>query len=296
MFDGFPTWLYPIIAGAAIFGAFSRFGYFLDEGNKITPSYRQNVRDLLNRINHSSWPGYFLTLHDIVFCPSPRRWPRISRSLIASTIALFVVLVIWIVAQFSDLRSFIENKIASTAALILLTISYALPFNLLGDLFSDWETRVIIDRMVQTQSTKKRALLLLFDLGASIGVFLVGLIFGTLFLMANARLLGWSASDASYFDDVLQYIERIILNGGWLFLDGIEFNVFGVFFVTTLLTSVWIWVFFIGIMLWPFLAFLTRFLNSEAYPIGAAMTIGGGFVGLLLTLVMYLCNWGGSQN
>lgn len=279
MKDIVPTPLGPILDGLIVFLAISGFGYYID--NIFTdPTHRKSVCDLLHRINRNSWPEHFLHVHDIVFLPSPNGRPRISRSLIVSFMTLLVVFLAWVFSDFA-------NTTSSLARLATVFILYALSFNMLMDFVSHWETRIIIVRMARAERAWVRALLLLLDVVASILIFLVGLILGTLIFVATNVLLGGLEIGEINVGLVSSIVQDVLFSYGWIFLSDDEYNLFGVFFVTTFFTSVWIWAFLIGVNLWPYIIWLVRAQDPKAHPFRVVMTIGGFCIGLAISLWQY---------
>ena len=279
MKDFVPTPLEPILDGLTMFLAISFFGHYVD--NILTdPTRRKSVCDLLHRINRNSWPEHFLHVHDIVFLPTPKGRPRVSRSLIVSFMTLLVVFLAWVFSDFANTTSSLEG-------LAIVFILYALSFNMLMDFVSHWETRIIIVLMAKTKRAWIRVLFLLLDVVASIMIFLVGLVLGTLIFVAVLVLLGGSSLDDTYIGTVSMTVQEVFFSYGWIFLDDSGLNFFGVFFITTFFTSIWIWAFLLGVSLWPFIIWLKSAQDPKAHPYRVVMTIGGVCIGLAVALSQY---------
>ncbi len=78
------------------------------------------------------------------------------------------------------------------------------------------------------------------------------------------------------------------LPGNLLFSANSDGDVFVIFFYTTLFTSVWVWLFMLGGVLWPLFTWLRGVLRVDKFPVGSAMAIGGVFGGLVVTALGYV--------
>ena len=265
------------------FGAISAFGFLID--SKISEEYRNKTRDLLNRISPETWPTSFLAMFDAIFRSSGNGRPTVVRSVSASLLTVAIIAVAWGVHQPTAVGALVQ--VARADALIVITIlGFALACNLVVDYVSFWETRLVISRIAKTQRSAWRALLVLCDLLATVAIFLVGL-----FLAMAAGLAAlYSTVDFAEFtnmpevhlwNEIAQGYSFLIGDGGIMFAGNESTRVYGVLFLSTLFTSVWVWAYLTGIFLWPVLTFLKGLFNVEKYPVGTAMTIGGVFVALI---------------
>ena len=264
------------------FGAISVFGFLVD--SKISEEYRSKTRDLLNQISPKTWPTSFLALYDAIFRSSGNGRPRVVRSVSASLLTVTIIAVAWGVRQPTAVGSLVEAARGETLRVFTI-LAFALACNLVVDYLSFWETRLVISRIAKTQRSAWRAALVLFDLLATVAIFLVGL-----FLALAAGLAALhNPEDSDQFQNIASPLlyeighsySMLIEGGGIMFAGNEDTRVFGVLFFSTLFTSVWVWAYLIGIFLWPMLTFLKRLFNVEKYPVGAAMTIGGVFVALV---------------
>ena len=145
--------------------------------------------------------------------------------------------------------------------------------------------------MARGNGRAKRAGFLIIDLFASVGIYLLGLMLGTLVLLLVFMV--WRGIGISEIEGWARVVWRAwgttfspLLEGAMFFVDEPDLNnVLGVFFVTTMFTSIWAWAYVIGARLWPFLTFLRKAFDCEKHPVGAAMTIGGMVVGAVVVVI-----------
>lgn len=275
------------------FAAISGFGFYIDR--KISEEYRSRTRDILNRFDPDTWPTSFLALYDGIFLSSIKGQPKVARSVSASFLTVVFVAVIWGIRQPNELD--VLMKAAREEPFTVITVlGFALTCNFMVDYFSYWETRLVINRITKIKRRSLRAALVFLDLFATIAIFLVGLFLGLFsgFAVSGAiqtyvgQVLISDLFDISNWREWTYIYSTIIMDGSVIFAGDEETRVFGVFFLSTLFTSVWVWAYMIGIFLLPVLSFLKKLFNIDVYPVGAAMTIGAvflAFAAALLTLI-----------
>ena len=289
MIDASSTWTHLVLSvtyGVIICIAISTFGFLIDK--KVPPYWREKSYELVDWINTSSWPACFMAIFDTVFCPFSSGRPSISRSLFASAIATFVIAILWFVFQQPNLGDLFAESDRLLGISVFL-ISLSVTTNLLGDHFSYWETRLIIKRMAKSRSTKKHVMYILVDFIFSTLIFVLGLTLGAILFLAIGSVFIPDYSTETIgeaFSQMPDLLEIAIFSGGFVFLAEHEMaNIFGIFYFTTLTTSMWIWIFRIGIALWWFLRLLTGF-HVQNHPVGAIMTMGGALWGVVVVLAL----------
>jgi len=204
-----------------------------------------------------------------------------------------VIAVVSIIFQYENLNSIIEEIEDYTLFYLILLVPYAMFINVMGDYFSLWETRLIVGRIAKRILRKHRFLLLLLDVLVSTLIFVAGLILGSATFLATWVLGG---GDLSFFGDgswlyhlfslIKEIMSLVFIEGGLSFSDQLGIgSFFGILLYTTFFTSVWVWVFFIGVTFLPFVTQLCRIFKVEKYPVGVAMCVGGAAVGLVTTIV-----------
>ena len=245
--------------------------------DKIDKCSREKIHKMLKDFQKTAWTTYFLALFDGVFDPSQTGRPRLIRSLTISCLALIFVFAIWITPIIA--KGEIKDIIWLFVSVFIL---FGFSINLAGDYFSLWETRSVLTLMDKTRSAGLRFLLVVFDLVVSVFIFYVATVLGSILFKLIWSLVGWTTT----YDVIAEYVRQAFLGGGLVFFDQDNLmNLFGVFFITTLLTSIWIWAYYIAFVLWPQFVSLERFFNGDKYPVGAAMAICGLVLGLMTTLI-----------
>lgn len=259
-------------------------GFLLDK--HIRRHYRQEISLEWQRIDKNSWPKKFLKLHDhlLTSSSSSAGRPRLGRSAALSMLSMFVITIGWILFGLPENNW--GNKIENLEFIILIFVVYVIPVNILGDYFSFWETRIVVGRMAE--STRKFFLVfyVLFDFVVTTLLFLVCLVLGSAVLIIVAYVAGMRF-EGSVLDEIGRTIVEIVLSGAWLFAstDLPEMDAFGVLYLTTLTTSIWIWAYMIGSQLWPVVLIVANMFEVERKPIGYAMTMGGVVLGFLVAAI-----------
>ena len=306
-----PDALTPLGWGIFVASALTAGGYFWDE--RVTPEIRDNVYKTLKKILSKDITTVFVAAFDRIFDPHAQGRPLFWRSVCASCLAMAAVTLVWM----SRLSENTPGPVAYAAehgplALWSAVIVYG-GTNFIGDYFSLWETRHIVGLM-ETTGPRKRILLVLLDIVATTSIYcaslVVGLFVGVLLGALEPLVRGqgvmtflafqepyWGAAWDLFGCRVWAALETVAVGGGISLCDNKPGSFYGIFFYTTFLTSIWVWVFMLGIKLWPLFAWLEgTVLNVRKHPVGVAMTIAGLAIGAVMTpvgVVMSLFRLGG---
>ena len=279
-----------IIVCVSFVSVCATFGYKWND--RLNPQTRQSIR---RRLQDAFQPkknmaALFIPFFDRVFNTSIRRRPSIMRSVVASSISLSVVVVVWTFRSASSnfsLEDLIDefSDLLSAVGLAVLAVG----MNVFTDFLSLWETRLVLCRMAAARRKVQVAICLLLDLFLSLltyacGLFLVSIItqFFVSFLDASSVTMG-GAVDAWW-----QEVSLLVGNKGWMLCGGSRGDIIGIFLYTTLLTSIWVWVFMLGISLWPLLRRVMGWLDSDRQPVGVVMTLGGLTIGSFMMILFYV--------
>lgn len=294
-------WWGPIAAGAGVTGAVGSFGYFMD--NKLDDAFRSKVRDKLTRATpkgiaagDENWPSLFLAMFDRLFDPKGKGRPHFWRSAAASMVVLAALLVAWAILLPERAGQVISVLGSDSFIVVLLIVLFVIPINIVGDFGSLWQSRFVIGRMAVTPYTINKTAFLLLDLIATVGIFVLAFALGAFGAVYLASVF------ASIFDSEVMYLGSLIiasnelfdfvtsgrLLGSLLFSSDLLLDLFVIFFYTTLFTSVWVWLFMLGGVLWSVFTWLRGVLSVEKFPVGSAMAIGGVFGGLVVTALGYV--------
>lgn len=291
MFDLIPGVLAPVVAVAIAVSSLSRFGYFIDD--KIDEHYRSLLANNLRRMDNGTWTRSFLSIYDTIFRASQNGRPSAARSALASTIALAVVTVAWLVAQ-PGVLEFFSKTTGLRLEIVLVLSAFAIIVNVLGDYLSFWETRIVIGWMAKTDRRVIRSVLVVGDLVSSIVIYFVALTVAWVIIISVQIPLKTGEFDISTWARGLQVVVfkfpvQTVTTGYIYFLgEPVASNFYGVFFVTTMFTSIWLWTYVVGGILWRFLAVLAKVFDVEKHPVGAAMTIGSTVVGVVVVVISFL--------
>ena len=294
-------WWGPVAAGAGFAGAVGGFGYFMD--GRLDDAFRAKVRDKLTRVppegdatGDDDWPTLFLTMFDRLFDPKGNGRPRFGRSAAASMLVLTALFVAWVVLVPERAEEAITFENLGYVVTIALGIALfvVLPINIVGDFFSLWESRFVIGRMAVAPGTIRIAAFLLLDLIATVIIFVAALAVGTFWIVLFFGLAG-NLGFAEILEIAIReriFFSRLIdltTGGGLLFSHEIWFvHLLALVAYTTLFTSVWVWLFMLGGVLWPLFNWLRGVLGVDKFPVGSAMAIGGLFGGLVVTALGYV--------
>ena len=271
------------------------FGYFWDK--KLSADFRDQVRQiLLHALREHNLGLLFAVFFDRIFSTTPTSRPSFTRSVFASWVILAILLGSW--ASYAPHRFFgTWSHVESVAyglptwPLIASVFCFAVAINVVGDFFSMWETRFIVGR-IATSPGQFLIVWLLLDLIATITIYAASYVLGISIMILLYSLvfddMTWLAAKIFFDHYLFSVLDQLVIQRGLLFCPPpSDVDLFVIFFYTTLFTSVWIWVFMLGIKLWPICRKLSWILDVENYPVGSAMTIGGVLIGFLVTISLF---------
>ena len=247
---------------------------------------KEDKRKLADRLNgvlgdESSLASLFLPLFDRVFDPNKTGRPRFLRSVMASCVAMAILLVLWWFFHRQRADDFINSTFWEIE--LTIVILFAISINLIGDFFSLWETRFVIGRMATAGNSKRQAIWLITDLVLTVMIYGLGCLLGLLIFFISG-IFGDIDPPLSL---LVQIFVALFFEGGMTFShpEEIVFDFFSIFFFTTLITSVWVWVFMLGITLWPLLRRIYRRGNVE-HPALLSVVVGGVFIFPIIAVVV----------
>lgn len=251
----------------------SRFGYFID--NKVSLEYRELVRESIKRAvpqNKMDFTALFLPIFDKILLTSTAKRPGLLRSITVSASILMLVGFVWILTSSSFDKSF-ESFISYPWKNIVIFLVLGTAINVIGDYLSLWESRILIGLLPYVNLLCK-PLVILLDLMFTVICFLIS-------CLAGLYILNWLPGFYANVPDALSLLRIVLLEGIFFPQDiRLEVHLLAIYFWTTLFTSVWLWIFVVGSVLWPFIGWARRVLDIEKYPIGSVMTVGSILVGM----------------
>ena len=274
-------------------GAFGIYLTLLSIGVILDQFYpKEDKRKLTDRLNgvfgdEISLVSLFLPLFDRIFDPNKTGRPRFLRSVMVSLIALVIISVIWWSFHPQRASETLDRAIVDWSYLGISLLLFAISINLIGDFISLWETRIVIGRMATAGNSKRQAIWLITDLILTVMIYSLGLVLGLLLLGIFTGDTDPSGFKSLLLSPVYLFIE-LFFRGGLIFSCSAEIitDPFSIFFFTTLLTSVWVWIFMLGNTLWPLLRKIHHKGNVEEYPVLVSMVVGGAFLFPIIAVVL----------
>ena len=257
------------------------FGFFLDK--IVRPGVKKTIYNRMNRaiFEESDSSVLFKNMFDYVFRVRTLGRPALNRSLFASYVVFFSISAIWAISypeRLDDLPSTWESLIAVLFFVLLL--------NPIGDFLSLWQTRLVVAWMAKLQTNWSFFLLLVSDLILTILVFGAAAVLWQFLLPLYTSLLGYITGDLFYIKELYCRYTFTCDGSGMIFVGAATIHdLIFILLCTTMLTSIWLWTFVIGVLLWPMFKWLNHFIKVENYPMGTAMIIGALIVSPILFFI-----------
>ena len=280
MTDLLPAGIQPLFWGISVCLACSYFGDLIDK--KIRDSIRVDFyHSMVNTFEDVSRLQFFADMFDRLFRPCNERRPRFWRSSLASLIVFCALSLVWILSNYESVISKYNPPVLFLSA----SLVFGLPINFLGDYLSLWQTRYIIGKMASTRSNFHKSMLFVADIVLTVTIYFVGLVTGTFFLWIITGFIFGIQNVDSTFAFVVDVTSHLVPDGILLSHSSAYMNLFGIFFITTLFTSIWLWVFLLGLAVWPLFAKFKEWFTVEQHPVWTVMTMGGMWLGLSVMLI-----------
>lgn len=278
-----PDQLQPVIWGVTFFLACSYFGDLIDK--KIRAEYRTKLyHAMANTFERTSRIEFFIEMFDGLFNPADAWRPRFWRSSLASVTIFCILFLMWALSNFG----IVFGETSPPVLLLLLVLIFGIPINIIGDYFSLWETRYVLGKMATATGNVQRVFLFTIDIIASVFVYLAGFLGGT---YCTWIVLGWIFGIQSLEDTVafvVDILSELFLAGIFLSHSSMYMNLFGIFFLTSLFTSLWLWSFLLGLAGWPLFSRFNLWFDVRQNPAWTAMTIGGMVMGLAIMVIGFV--------
>ena len=291
--------LFDLIQLILVFSAaWFSFGYYID--TKLNNAYRETVFKTMNTVKQENNPvSLFLGIFDFIFKPNEMRMPRIGRSILASCISLTVVTILTMLIFGTERIETLVERIDTVGDLYILII-FMICVNFIVDILSLWETRIVMDRMANAEGLYQ-GLLLILDIIATVLIFMIGIAIYALVVFVMVLVGAWPneiplSESHEIFNLIPLTFKFLLLDKGWLFCypgDGSE--LITIYFYTSLFTSVWLWIFWLGVKVWPLYRWIGGVLNVDKFPVGSALALGSVFFCFIAITAMSLLwiLWGG---
>ena len=280
-----------LTAIVGIMGVFVTIGVWVD--NSMKEDEKKEVADTLQqaagRVTNLNIWRFFLVVFDSVFDKDHRGRPEFLRAGFVSCLILGGMTLRWrlvyedraapVLTPLSDG----DDTIIMGATLITLVVF----LNWIGDYFSLWETRVVMDRMAKAKNWMLQTLWIGIDIMATVAIYWVGM---------SCALVVLSAMFPEYYGEarlveIWALLWSVFFDGGLtLNHESSDADPFAIFFHTSLFTSVWAWALMAGFILWslfrPLLTRIGRFGTLYArFPVACLMLVGSFFAGCVFAAI-----------
>ena len=269
---------------------FGAFGAWVDR--QATAAQKTGTAQRLLAGGVGNLGGIFKNLFDGIFDPGGRGRPLFLRAGLVSCAVLAILSLNWINFQSERAKPALdmtlstwENAVFNATTLVIFVVV----LNLIADYISLWETRVVLGWMSNTRSKVKLSLLAVLDLAATIAIYCAGFtiamsLLAVLFQVPNAR-----DGFAALLGNIWTLLLGVFIEGGLIFRHGdVTIDPFALFFYTSLVTSIWVWGFVLGVIVWSVLGRLLPVMLGALYtknPVTCVMATGGFCLAVGLTAV-----------
>ena len=277
----------PFVLGVGIAFAAGSFGWFLDREGRLQEDYRDSIRNgLKSTFVSGDLARLVVRLFDFVFQPTATGRPKLWRSALVSCVLLVMLTAVW--------WSLWPERAAtmwSDVGPIYVFPAFAISINVLGDFLSIWETRLVVGLLARVRGPWRICWLLL-DFLATIVIYLSGVVVGSCLYVVMSEIHDPGgipealASLALMMPPLVYY--ALVDARGLLFVDSADpaWDFLVLCFYTATVTSVWTWIFMVGMKVGPVFKWLVgRALNVDRWPVFFAMTGGGVLVGLAVGIL-----------
>jgi hypothetical protein len=250
----------------------------------VTPEVREAARAWVKRLSPTAgvrgWPEQIRAAFDAVFGTRPLSLSFIARSCATSLGGVGVGLLIWMtVTGLTPRIEGFESDVTAFLVMLVFLVSVTAVLNFLPDYLSVVQTRFVVSRMTRGGSP---AVWLLADLLAT-----TVLAFSMFGIMHVTGSLGWTGRMAESFGGV---VTLAVTLGQFPNMDPDVLPPPGLWFYSTFVTSVWVWLYALGGLLLRgarrldgVMGVFRRVIDVEAKPIRSI-----GYAAVLITTLLFL--------
>ena len=283
-------------AAVALFSVFVPIGFAIDKSQLLREGPRKRVA---KRIEDTIKQGngfikLFLYFFDSFLKPSRTGRPHVVRSLLASCITLIILSTIWmlfyperVMALLNLVPDLADPPWLFVPTMLIISISV----NFVGDFFSLWESRFVMGYMTKVR-WRFQVILLLLDIASTILIFYGGMVLALniTLLISDSTLLEIYPNRLSAIAEFLYQMHIKLFVDGAIFFCGQNehLDIINIIFYTTLFSSVWLWIFLIGVKTWPLIRCVGKVIDICRYPLTSIMLFGSTFLGLLIIIGSYI--------
>ncbi len=185
----------------------------------------------------------FIAVFDGVFSEKHSSFQCISRSCIASFMAVLILTFFWYTIHPDDFCGIFS--IVPPKRFIFFYLLITVLFNPIPDYFSLLETRWILGKIKNTNSTKNILCFLAIDIVATVSIFLIGVIISVFLLIHILPFFFKDSSSPAYLETLSHYLSELYYSITLNSKRGNDITI-GVWLYSTFFTSIWVWLYFIS--------------------------------------------------
>lgn len=265
--------------------------WIFDREDTVRPEIKTIISNWLKNLKLEekipNWPMTFAAVFDGIFGKKHFSWRCIIGSCIASVVAVLILTILWYAIWPENFYGIFS--IISLHEFLLIYLLITILFNLFFDYFSLLETRWIIDRIKDTNSTPKILGFLAIDLAATVSIFLIGMTISLFPIIYIVSLFSINYRPLEYFEMLSHYWGELYYGITLNSERGNDITV-GVWLYSTFFTSIWVWLYFLSGLTVKILVFFTklfgwtiRILDIDNKPLRSI-----GVVGVVIVSVIFL--------
>lgn len=261
--------------------------------DSLKPEIKQSISNWLKNLDAvgpvRNWPSQFAAVFDRTFGEDHLTWRCFFRSCIASLTSVVIFILIWSIFRQREFDSFVSSLIDQNAfSPVIFFLGAPIAFNFIPDYLSLLETRFIISRMGLRHSIVEHVGLLVADF------ILTGIIIFVFFLTIFS-IEHLFTDQAMSFVKLTRHHISAVEQGFRLSVFGTGNINMGIFFYSTYITSVWVWLYALsGFMVklaqkldisW---SWLKRFLNIDEKPLRSMAMVSILIVTIIFVVVPFV--------
>ena len=269
---------------------FAAFGVWVDK--QATRAQNKKTAQQLQQDGGGTLAEMFVNMFDGIFDPRGRGRPLFLRAGMVSCAALAVLSLNWIGFQRQRAAPALEITLSTWEGVFFnatTLIIFVIVLNLIGDYFSLWETRFVLRQMSAARKKAVQFSWLILDLAATIAIYCIGFTLAMLLLAYLYPPPSGNYGFMSLLREIGALLFGVFFEGGLIFShSNVTTDPFALFFYTSLVTSVWVWGFMLGVIAWSVFGPLLPRVLGVLYtrnPVTCVMAISGFCIALGLTAV-----------
>lgn len=243
-------------------------------------------------------PEKFSSVFDAIFGDRHFSWYCFYRSCLASLASVIVMIFIWSAIRPSQLETYLQREAFFTGWHFILVLLLSIIYNFLPNYVSLLETRKLLQWMIGTRSLWLLLIFLLLDLILTWTIGLAAQVItanvGVALIMKKPPLLFIallrSITDFSQIPDILKHFGYILDSSLQLSAKPSGFIPMGIFFYSTFLTSLWLWLFVLSSLIVRIAGRLNTGMKwfTETFDVESKPLRSIGIVAIAITVIIFI--------